>query len=161
MNVYDKKLLDGFFDGKFSKNKIIKEFDFEGFAPDVFIQKEIESASKKENADELEDAITLIFIPIAKLNSLLLEHWHYKHEDIASLLQDAKSESSVDYLYKAVKEKYDYLLFDDSYALAVKCIWGLGKINNESSRLRLSQLCRLDVDIISNNASNQLKIIIK
>ena len=162
MNMYDRKLLNGFFKGKFSKNQVVEKFDLDGLTPDVFISKEIESASNKENADELEDAITLIFIfdekniPIAKLNSLLLEHWHYRHEDIASLLQDAKSESSVDYLYKSIKQKYNYLMFDDSCALAVKCIWGLGDINNEASILKLLKLCKSDINVIRDNASAQL-----
>ncbi|RKO80839.1 hypothetical protein C5E04_16525 [Pectobacterium parmentieri] len=162
MNLYNQTLLNEFYSQSFSKEELIKRFDLECYSPAAFISKEIGIASKKENADELEDAITLVFIfnekdvPVEQLNFLLLEHWHYKHEDIASLLQDIRSESSVECLFKAIQEDYKYLSFDDSYALAIKCIWALGGINNENAKSKLSELCQSDIAIIKSNAENQL-----
>lgn len=162
MNLHNKELLNKFYSQCLSKQELVKKFDLEGDTPAAFISKEIDSATKKESADELEDAIVLIFVfdakvAVEKLNVLLLKHWHYRHEDIASLLQKIKSESSVEYLFNAIHEKYQYLSYYDSYALEVKCIWALGEINSESSRQKLSQLCQSDIDIIKQNAENQLK----
>ncbi|MCU1799159.1 hypothetical protein CUU45_18040 [Pectobacterium polaris] len=162
MNQYNQELLNMFYSQNISKYELIKKFDLECHTSIELISKEIENASQKKSADELEDAITLIFIfnekkiPVEQLNYLLLEHWHYKHEDIASLLQDIKSESSVEYLFKATEENYEYLSFDDSYALAVKCIWALGEINNENAKIKLSKLCQSDIKIIKSNAEKQL-----
>ncbi|MFP1727026.1 hypothetical protein [Lonsdalea quercina] len=162
MNPYNQELLSQFYSQGLSKKEFIKRFDLEYHTPISLISEEIENACQKEDADELEDAITLIFIfnekkiPVEKLNRLLLEHWHYKHEDVASLLQDIKSESSVDYLFKATQENYKYLSSDDSHALAIKCIWALGEINNDSARLKLGKLCQSDIDIIKSNAEYQL-----
>ncbi|MCG8710945.1 hypothetical protein JHU04_004263 [Brenneria sp. 4F2] len=162
MNPYNQELLGQFYSQGLSKEEFIKKFDLESHSPISLISKEIEKACQKEDADELDDAITLIFIfnenkiPIEQLNRLLLEHWHYKHEDIASLLRDIKSESSVEYLFKATQEDYKYLSFDDSHALTIKCIWALGEINNDNARLKLCKLCQSDIDIIKSNAEYQL-----
>lgn len=86
-----------------------------------------------------------------------MESWHYRHEDIASLLQDAKSPTSIDALNKAVMTKFGYLDFDDSYALAVKCIWALGEIGTPEAMDKLTKLSKSDNKIIRDNAINQLK----
>lgn len=163
MRSHNQALLDLFYAQGLSRGEVVEKFDLEGHAPAEFISMEMEAAAKKESADDLEDAITLIFIfdeksiSAEQLNGLLLENWHFRHEDIASLLQDIKSESSVEFLFKACQMRYAYLEFDDSHALAVKCIWALGDINNEEARLRLAALCRSEIGVIRSNAEQQLK----
>lgn len=163
MRPYNQELLNRFYAQDLSKAELVDRFDLEGHTPAAFISREIAAASEKESADDLEDAITLAFafdatsIPAEKWNALLLEDWHFKHEDIASLLQDIKSESSVASLFQVCQTRYAYLEFDDSHALAVKCIWALGDINNEDARLRLAALCRSEVGVIRSNAEQQLK----
>lgn len=120
-------------------------------------------AKDNKDPDLLEDGITLVFIfkdvsyPIKKLNELLLNSWHYKHEDIASLLQNAKSPTSIDALYKAIMTRFDYLNFDDSYALAVKCIWALRDIGTPEAIDKLTQLSKSDNEVIRCNTIHQLK----
>jgi len=163
MNKNNTNLLDAFYTQEMSKNQVKMNFDLEGKSEFDFILNELNKARKDRSPDMLEDAVTLLFIfdgvnhPTNELNELLLEPWHYKHEDIASLLQDAKSPSSADFLYRATIKEFDYLSFDDSYALAIKCIWALGEIDSPQAIDNLVKLSKSNNHKISNNALNQLK----
>ncbi|WP_145973675.1 hypothetical protein [Phytobacter massiliensis] len=53
--------------------------------------------------------------------------------------------------------KFDYLDFDDSYALAVKCIWALGDIATKESFEKLKLLSKSNNTVIKENACHQLK----
>jgi hypothetical protein len=92
---------------------------------------------------------------------LILEEWHERHEDIASILQEAKSARSVEALFKATNLKLDYLDYDDSHALAVKCIWALGEIGNDEAKEKLQVLSKSNNEIISDNAKQQINRIEK
>ncbi|MBD2822911.1 HEAT repeat domain-containing protein [Xenorhabdus sp. 42] len=94
---------------------------------------------------------------ISLLNELILMQWHYKHEDLAIILQHYKHPSSIDSLYQVSNFELEYLDFDDSYALAVKCIWGLGDIGTPEALEKLKILSESDNQIIRDNATNQLK----
>lgn len=156
-------LLEGFFSQKIPMDEVKERFSLEGKSQYEFIHDLLIEARDNKDPDFLEDGITLIFIfkemkyPVKELNELLLESWHYRHEDIASLLQDAKSPTSIDALNKAVMTKFGYLDFDDSYALAVKCIWALGEIGTPEAMDKLTKLSKSDNKIIRDNAINQLK----
>ncbi|WMT16742.1 HEAT repeat domain-containing protein [Serratia fonticola] len=156
-------LLEDFFSQKIPMDEVKERFSLEGKSQYEFIYDLLIEARDNKDPDLLEDGITLIFIfkeenyPINELNELLLESWHYRHEDIASLLQDAKSPTSIDALNKAVMTKFGYLDFDDSYALAVKCIWALGEIGTPEAMDKLTKLSKSDNKIIRDNAINQLK----
>lgn len=93
---------------------------------------------------------------ISILNELILSKWHYKHEDLALILQHYQQASSVNPLYQASSLNLDYLDFDDSYALAVKCIWALGDIGTQEALEKLEILSNSDNDIIKANAIKQL-----
>ena len=163
MNEINTMLLEGFYSRKISMGEVKERFSLEGKSQCEFIHDLLIEARDKKDPDLLEDGITLIFIfkevyyPIKELNELLLESWHYKHEDIASLLQDAKSPTSIDALNKAVMTKFDYLDFDDAYALAVKCIWALGGIGTSEAKDKLTEFSKSDNRVIKENAIKQLK----
>lgn len=89
------------------------------------------------------------------LNNLIVEDWHYIHENIGILLQYFKSNSSVDSLYEAVLIKFEYLSYTD--ALAVRCIWALGDINTLESKEKLELLSKSKDKVIKTNAKEQLK----
>lgn len=95
------------------------------------------------------------FVPV--LNELLVCSWHEQHENIAMALQKFRSPSSVNNLFQTINTKYQYLDYDDSYALAVKCIWALGDIGNELAKGKLEELLYSPNKIISENAMKQLK----
>lgn len=91
------------------------------------------------------------------LSELLTAPWHEKHEDIAIALRQLKAECSVDALYETALTKYDYLDYDDSYALAVKCIWALGTIGSQVATEKLKLLEKSENEIISEEAAKQLE----
>lgn len=162
MNNTNAMLLDAFYAQKIPMGEFKKRFSLEGKSQYDFITDLLITAENNKDPDLLEDGITLILIfremkyPIGALNALLLASWHYRHEDIASLLQDARSPTSIDALYKAVMAKFDYLDFDDSYAFAVKCIWALGNIGTPEALNKLTILSISDNDVVRDNAIKQL-----
>ncbi len=90
------------------------------------------------------------------LDELLLADWHCKHEDIVRLLIECGDSKSIDYIYKAIYLKFDYLLWDDNYSFEKFCIHALVKIDNEKSLEYLQKLCLHDNKIISECAKKQM-----
>lgn len=94
------------------------------------------------------------------LNQIILMDWHKQHENLAMILQNIKSPTSVESLYCTVYKRYSYLAYDESYALAVKCIWALGAIKDEYAIEKLEQIVvSADNSIIKENAIKQLELI--
>lgn len=125
-------------------------------------------ANENKDAEMLEDAVYLVFLYdiqlvnlIDLLNLLIISDWHKEHENIAILLQKAKLPSSVEYLLQTIDSQYDYLDYDESYALTVKCIWALGDIRDESAKKALTKLLDSSNEIIKDNAKKQLERISK
>jgi hypothetical protein len=157
------------------EKKLILEFSLQKINIDEFLQnysKVVDSnhvlqllieAYNQKDSSEVEYALLLGFIfntfsneYVEVLCKLIQEEWHYKHEDIALVLQELKSPVSVDALYMAALKKLDYLGYDDSFALARKCIHALGDINTESSKEKLKLLAISDILIIREKAEKQL-----
>ena len=90
------------------------------------------------------------------LNKLIQEDWHFKHEDLALILQDLKLPESVDPLYVAALKRLDYLNYDDSFAVARKCIHALGDIGTEAALEKLKQLSNTNIAIIKEKVEKQL-----
>jgi hypothetical protein len=91
------------------------------------------------------------------LCELIEEDWHHSHEDIASIFQDCKTVMAIEPLYRTALRKFDYLDYDEAYALAVKCIWALGDIDTPESMEKIRLLISSDNPIIRKNAINQLR----
>ena len=131
---------------------------------DNYIFKLLENSVNNKNAEDLEWVIFLIFKFkkfSEKFTDVLCEifedSWHHKHEDIASMLEEVKLPKTVKMLYKVAISNYPYLEFDDSYDLAVKCIWALGEIRNEEAIEKLKLLSISSNEIIKKNALEQLE----
>ncbi|EFM09168.1 conserved hypothetical protein [Paenibacillus curdlanolyticus YK9] len=142
------------FNGLFSEN--IEE------NPKYIIQL-LEEAYENREADDVDYALFVGFTfdvftedVVAVLCKLIESSWHYQHENIAMILQRLKSPESIPYLYRTALMKFNYLDFDESYALAVKCIWALGDINTIESREKLQLLAQSENDVIRSNATKQL-----
>ncbi len=128
------------------------------------IEELLEVSFVEKCGEKTEIAIYLVFkyemLPedyIDILHRLLLSDWHEQHENIAMLLQDAKNASSVEYLYQTIGLNLDYLEFDETYALEVKCLWALGDIGNDEAKEKLRSLLENNNEIIRDNARMQLQ----
>lgn len=128
-----------------------------------YIRKLLEETLSEHVADDVEYLLITIFQfklftqdYVDILCKLMQETWHFQHENIASIFQKIKSPKTVDCLYKAALTQFEYLEFDEAFALAVKCIWALGEINTPESREKLKQLAQSENKIIKDNAMNQL-----
>ncbi len=92
------------------------------------------------------------------LLKLFDEDWHTSEEDIISVLELIKDPKSVDKLYEVALDVPDY---DDMRAIAKKCMWALSAINTSDAIQRLKMLEKVDDLIIRENASFQLKEVLK
>lgn len=87
---------------------------------------------------------------------LLDEDWHYSHQDLADTLQDIRDPSAVACLLRAAQKRHEYLAYDDSYALAVNCIWALHDIGTGAAVQALNVLAASDVEIIRDKAKARI-----
>lgn len=90
------------------------------------------------------------------LNILLTQGWHYQHENIAFALERLKSPTSINPLFEAAFAQHPYLGYDEDYALAIKCIWGLGRIGTVEASSKLEALAKSNNPIVRDNAVKQL-----
>jgi hypothetical protein len=131
---------------------------------EIYILESLNKAYEERDPQDLEYTLLLCFVfnlfnktYVDILCKVLPEKWHYKHEDIVLILQKLKSPKSIDALYKTSLERFDYLNYDDSYALARKCIHALGDINTPDAREKLKFLSQSQIPIIKEKAEKQLK----
>ena len=87
---------------------------------------------------------------------LLQADWHYKHEDIAQILQGLKDPSTVDCLYRAAELQFDYLNYDDTFGFARKCTWALADIGTPEAKAKLQQSARSSNDFGAKYAQKRL-----
>ena len=97
---------------------------------------------------------------LAVLLHLAGEGWHIQHENVVDALAKFRNPSSIDTLYRAALTRHDYLDYDEAFALGVKCIWALGRINSEEAVARLGDLMSCGNNILVENAMNQLSRIL-
>jgi hypothetical protein len=82
--------------------------------------------------------------------------WHTDHENVVSALDKLRDPSSVDVLYRTALAQYDYLDYDDSHGLGVKCVRALSAIATESALQRLGQLAHCGNQVLEQQAISQL-----
>jgi len=93
---------------------------------------------------------------LENLCKLLVEDWHFSHEDIASLLTDIQNPVSVECLFKAATSSFDYLDYDETYQFARKCIKALSAVGTRDAIERIRQLSNSDNEIIKGYANKEL-----
>lgn len=101
-----------------------------------------------------EGTLSPCYVPI--LIELLKEDWHYKHEDVVFALQGSRDSRAVEILYETAVKKYNYLSYNNSYALARKCTWALADIGTHGAREKLILLSKIDDEEIANYAKKRL-----
>ena len=123
----------------------------------------LRDAAQRRDENQVEAAMLLGFefgfsrSCLPGLHALLMEDWHISHEDIAMVLQEMHDPSSIDVLYRAAQLQFDYLSFDEAYALGVKCCYALGDINTTEGDEKLRLLAELDNPVIAKAARYQFE----
>lgn len=160
----EKQLVMELWEKKISKDQFLEVFTVDVTQKPGYVKKLLEEAYLHHDADDVDLTLSIGFSFelfnddfLEILCKLIRSSWHYQHENIAIILQRLKSPYSIEYLYQTALTQFEYLDFDDAYALAVKCIWGLGDINTKESRQKLKLLSKSDNNIIRDNALYQLK----
>ncbi|ENF7817954.1 hypothetical protein ABR157_003749 [Enterobacter soli] len=165
MNIYNKKLFELLYEKKITIDELKKKFDTQGKDLTSYLLESLKNAKSNHSEDDVESIVILIFeLKEIKTNDLvdilielMSEPWHYKHEDITRLFQKWRNPKTISVLYETTNKSFDYLEYDDSYALAVKCIWALGDIATVESFDKLKILSESTNPIIKENACYQLK----
>lgn len=141
-------LLNRFSRGEIEKTEVFALFQLETgqiLAENLFIAK-LEKAKLDGNSEDIDLYIRLAFIlglsskSTRILCELLLEDFHYMHEDIARLLQSLKDPNSVNCLYKAISFEPKHLSYDDSSEFARKCIKALAAIPDSLAISKLREI---------------------
>jgi HEAT repeat protein len=116
-----------------------------------------------QNPQDVEDGLLPVFVYKMEsetlseiLCALLLEEWHYKHEDIVSKMQADKKPIYVEPLYQTAVKTFKYLDYDDTYGLARKCTWALYEINTKESIEKLKKLSLSDNKFVKQYALKRL-----
>ena len=147
------------------REKLLASLGLSAGAPaQVFAREYIERAVESRNADDFEWGLTLAFhfgfAPELKplLREQIDQTWHKRHEDLVQALDwEFQDPENAPAFYRATQFVPDYLEFDETRALAVKAIWGLGNIGGEEATAMLQQLAASDIEPIRDNARKQLK----
>jgi hypothetical protein len=111
-----------------------------------YIVREVTRAHRLKSTEALEAALLLAFhfgAPkelAGPLCSMIAEDWHQSHEDTAAILQKLRRPETVGCLYEAARSEFEYLAYDDNYALAVKCVWALRDIGTPEAIEKLQLL---------------------
>ncbi|RIE02554.1 HEAT repeat domain-containing protein [Cohnella faecalis] len=141
----------------------LKEFTVDISKNPAYVRELLEKAYIEQEADDVEYLMIAIFRfelfledITESICKLMNETWHFQHENIASMFQKVKSPRTIECLYNAALTQFEYLEYDEAFALAVKCIWALGDINTLESRKKLMQLTQSENEIIKENATKQL-----
>jgi hypothetical protein len=115
---------------------------------------ELEHAISSRDEEALEDTLNACFAVehaeslVPHLVRLLKADWHFRHEDVASLLQRIRSPAAVASLIEAATLKFPYLQYNNSLAFARKCVWALADTGTVEAREGLRKLAAAaDADI--------------
>lgn len=163
----ERQILKQFNSGSISKDEVMKLYpiDLQSDVASDHVFSLIKKAFENQDGSDFDLALNLIvFVPniaytdefVGLLCKSLKGHWHRRHEDIALMLESIKSPKSVDTLYETALTKFDYLDYDNSIPLAIKCIYALGEINTENSKAKLKLLTDSSDLLIREEAKKQL-----
>lgn len=154
-----------------TKNFILRKIDFselEQLFPlkidEAYLLKELTALQISKDGEALDCLITLAYqIGFTEeigrlLSKLLLEDWHEEHEEIARILQfKVKIPESVDDMEQAMQLKFKYLVDRDNYfPFVVKCMYAIGSLNTNASKLKLQVLAASEDDFIRKAAQWQI-----
>ncbi|MDV7696783.1 hypothetical protein N6B72_07620 [Chryseobacterium soli] len=165
MKNYIRSRISKLYKNEISKESFINKYEEKEKKSinETYIKELIKRARKNKDAGDIEEVVVLIYSGdfnndqyIEELCGVILESWHFKHEDIVQILHKLKDPSTVDFLYKVSEMHFDYLDYDDTYQLARKCIKALATIRSANAIKKLQILLKSDNPIISEYAKKEL-----
>ena len=148
-----------------TSSQFIKEFEVDIAVNPSALVPLLEIAYNEKNASDLDLIMYVGFAfnlfnydYIDVLSKLLIEDWHYKHEDIVSVFEDLTPPEVVDILYQTAFKKYKYLACDGDYnSLSQRCLWALRKINTSKALEKLLECSKSDDPYIRKEALMHLE----
>ncbi len=163
MTDLERELIRSYMKKAITEEQFLNNFTENVQTNSVYMLKLLKLAYKENNEKDVD---YLLFVVcafnliteeyIGLLCKLMNSTWHHSHEDIASIFQAFRFPQTVECLYKTALTQFEYLEYDEAFALAVKCIWALGDINTPESRDKLKLLAQSENEIIKRNAIDQL-----
>lgn len=163
MKKVEREILHKLMTRAITPEMFVKDFTVDISKNPIYIRELLELAYLEHEANDVEYLLIAIFHfrlfmedYVDVLCKLMIETWHFQHENIASIFQKIKSPRTIECLYKTSLAQFEYLEFDEAFALAVKCIWALGDINTLESKEKLKLLSQSENEIIRDNAIKQL-----
>lgn len=173
MPKFDYDIFDKYFDKKISEIDFFYELKKFYENDNNIILKELSDAFKLHDSEKVYNLIYTICILkdsieefnisnyIIILDDLLISDWHRNHEDIVSLIEKISDCRSIEYLYKALFLKPEYLSWDENYAFEKKCIHAIAKIDEIKSISLLKKISNSNNIVLNECASNILERILK
>ena len=156
-----------------AKNKLSISFDnaeylrFINVTPENIgdhVQLILSKAYFEKNAEDLEYALLIaVFFQIECtfpdiLSQLIIERWHFKHEDIAKTLQEIRSPDTVDSICQAIiiAPELEYLNYRNGESLITKCMWALNDIDTPHAKEKIKAFSTSDNELIRNAALKRI-----
>jgi hypothetical protein len=141
MTDIERKLLLEMGGGEITRHQFYKEFPVDIRNSKDYVINEIRSAIDKENVEELELAISMIWLSenvgqfVDILNELLINPNHLSHQLITKTIQESKNPSSIPYIKRVLQSNFDYLAYtgSDSDAIAKWFSWALHSIGTKEA----------------------------
>lgn len=148
----------------------ISKIDFENIFPEKlsknYLLNKINRSKIKKDSDELEYALLLIpYIQDYNLEyfsnifrELLEGNWHNQQEVLIDILSNTPDEKNIETFYLVAITNYNDRSWDEGIeSLAIKCIWGLRRINTLKSWKKIELLSQSNNSIIRLAAKEHLK----
>jgi hypothetical protein len=137
--------------------------EFPASADSGYIKGLLQTAYSEQNADDVEFSLYIGFAfdlfseEFAEiLCKLVVADFHYRHEDIVSVLQTLEAPNIADSIYNAALLKLEYLGYSDTAPLAGKCIRALGRMGTAEAKGKIHLLANSECEVIKNYAMRQL-----
>ena len=122
----------------------------------------LQKATQQKDPDKFEEALNAYF-PMRHseglcelLAEVLVENWHFRHEDVALAIQDLKCACAVEALERRASGNPDYLIWDENHALARKCTWALADIGTDDAKQALERLSKSVTSVVRDFAQKRL-----
>lgn len=141
MTKTEKELITKLHNGQLTIEQFNQQYPADLKGSKDYVINEIRSAIDKGNVDELELAISLIWIAglnrqfVDILNELLINPNHRSHQLVTKAIQELKSPSSVPFIRQMLRSNFEYLAYtgSDSDAIAKWFSWALYSIGTSDA----------------------------